>query len=75
MTNREIIKKLRDNAELAWASYFYFDLLKDSSNIPRKIYQLDEQGQKIKDKNSKLSNSHRTLSWRLSSSITCFKSV
>ena len=51
MTNREIIKKLRDNAELAWASYFYFDLLKDSSNIPRKIYQLDEQGQKIKDKN------------------------
>ncbi|WP_233708571.1 lipase family protein [Helicobacter bilis] len=30
---------------------FYFYLLKDSSNIPRKIYQLDEQGQKIKDKN------------------------
>ncbi|EMZ41020.1 lipase family protein [Helicobacter bilis] len=51
MTNREIIKKLRDNAELAWASYFYFDLLKDSNGIPRKIYQLDEQGQKIKDKN------------------------
>ena len=49
MTNREIIKKLRDNAELAWASYFYFDLLKDSSNIPRKIYKLDSKGNKIKD--------------------------
>ncbi|MDY5821887.1 MAG: hypothetical protein SPJ83_03685 [Helicobacter sp.] len=49
MTNREIIKKLRDNAELAWASYFYFDLLKDSSNIPRKIYKLDSKGNKIED--------------------------
>lgn len=39
-------------AELAWASYFYFDFLKDSNNIPRKIYELNKQGQKIKDENS-----------------------
>lgn len=33
------INNLRDYAELAQASYFYFD--KDSNNIPRKIYELD----------------------------------
>lgn len=27
MKNREIIKKLRDYAELAWAAYGYFDLI------------------------------------------------
>ena len=27
MNNKEIIDKLRDNAELAWASYGYFDLI------------------------------------------------
>ena len=27
MTNKKQIKKLRDNAELAWASYGYFDLV------------------------------------------------
>ncbi|AQQ59227.1 hypothetical protein XJ32_02950 [Helicobacter bilis] len=27
MTNKQQIKKLRDNAELAWASYGYFDLV------------------------------------------------
>lgn len=26
MTNKEIVEKLRDNAELAWASYGYFHL-------------------------------------------------
>lgn len=51
MTNKECIKKLRDNAELAQASYFYFDLLKDSNDIPRKIYELDSNSNKIKDKN------------------------
>ena len=39
MTNKEIIKKLRDNAELAWAAYAYFDLMD-------KQYSFDE-----KDKN------------------------
>lgn len=46
------INDLKKYAELAWASYFYFDLLKDSNNIPRKIYELDKQGNKIKDKDS-----------------------
>ncbi len=27
MNNKEQIKKLRDNAELAWASYGYFDFI------------------------------------------------
>lgn len=31
------------------SSYFYFDLLKDSGGIPRKIYELDSNGNKIKD--------------------------
>lgn len=49
MKNKEIISKLKNMAELAWASYFYFDSLKDSNNIPRKIYELDANGNKIKD--------------------------
>ena len=39
MNNKQQINKLRDNAELAQASYFYFDFLKDSNNIPRKILE------------------------------------
>ena len=31
------------------SSYFYFDLLKDSNGIPRNIYELDSNGNKIKD--------------------------
>ena len=45
------INNLRDYAELAQASYFYFDLLKDSNGNRRKIYELDSGGKKIKDKN------------------------
>ncbi|MGX2973197.1 hypothetical protein [Helicobacter sp. T3_23-1059] len=45
------IDDLRDYAELAQASYFYFDLLKDSNGNPRKIYELDFDGKKIKDAN------------------------
>nr|WP_252365982.1 hypothetical protein [Campylobacter jejuni] len=40
MNNKEQIKKLRDNAELAWASYGYFDFID-------KQYSFDE---KDKDK-------------------------
>ncbi|CAG9058636.1 hypothetical protein DFW92_05310 [Campylobacter coli] len=40
MNNKEQIKKLRDNAELAWASYGYFDFI-------NKQYSFDE---KDKDK-------------------------
>ena len=49
MDNKILIQKLRDNAELAWASYGYFHLLKDSKGISRKRYALDEQGNKITD--------------------------
>ncbi|RDU58982.1 lipase family protein, partial [Helicobacter sp. MIT 14-3879] len=45
------INNLKDYAELAQASYFYFDLLKDSNNTPRKIYELDYNSNKIKDEN------------------------
>ncbi|MGX3046182.1 hypothetical protein ACWIUO_13775, partial [Helicobacter sp. T3_23-1056] len=45
------IDDLRDYAELAQASYFYFDLLKDSNGNPRKIYELDSVGKEIEDKN------------------------
>ena len=27
MTNKEMIKKLKDTAELAWAAYGYYDLI------------------------------------------------
>ena len=46
---KETINNLKDYAELAQASYFYFDLFKDSQDMPRKIYELDSQGNKIKD--------------------------
>lgn len=49
---KQAVNNLKDYAELAQASYFYFDFLKDSNNIPRKIYELNKQGQKIKDENS-----------------------
>ena len=52
MNNKQQINRLKDMAELAWASYFEFDLLKDANNIPRKIYELDSNGNKIKDENS-----------------------
>lgn len=52
MTNKEMINDLKNYAELAWASYFYFNLLKDSQGIPRKIYELDSNKEKIKDENS-----------------------
>ena len=46
---KQAINNLKDYAELAQASYFYFDLLKDSNGIPRKIYELDSKGNKIED--------------------------
>ena len=48
---KQAINNLKDYAELAQAAYFYFDFLKDSNNIPRKIYELDSNGNKIKDEN------------------------
>lgn len=49
---KQAVNNLKDYAELAQASYFYFDFLKDSNNIPRKIYKLDSNKEKIKDENS-----------------------
>ncbi|WP_185908712.1 hypothetical protein [Campylobacter troglodytis] len=45
------LNDLQDYLELAWASYFYFDLLKDFKGNPRKIYVLDFDGEKIKGEN------------------------
>ena len=50
INNKLAINNLKDYAELAQASYFYFDLLKDSNGNPRKIYELDANKEKIKDK-------------------------
>lgn len=47
---KQAISNLKDYAELAQASYF--DLLKDYNNIPRKIYKLDSNKEKIKDDSS-----------------------
>ena len=54
MTNKEIIKKLRDYAELAWASYgcFHFFLEKQSKSYFLVIQ--DEKGKEIKDIDNKL---------------------
>ena len=46
---KQYINNLKDYAELAQASYFYFDLFKDSQGIPRNIYELDSNNNKIKD--------------------------
>ena len=46
---QQTINNLKDYAELAQASYFYFDLLKDSNGNSRKIYELDSKGNKVKD--------------------------
>lgn len=46
---KQTLNNLKDYAELAQASYFYFDLFKDSQGIPRKIYELDSNSNKIKD--------------------------
>ena len=52
INNKLAISKLKDYSELAWASYFYFDLLEDAKGNPRKIYELDSKGDKIKDEYS-----------------------
>lgn len=49
MNNKLAINNLKDYAELAQASYFDFNLLKDSNGNPRKIYELDSNKEKIKD--------------------------
>ena len=46
---KQALNNLKDYAELAQASYFYFDLFKNSQGIPRKIYELDSNNNKIKD--------------------------
>ena len=46
INNKLVISKLKDYSELAWASYFYFDLLKDSKGNSRKNYALDSDGKK-----------------------------
>lgn len=38
MTNKEMIKKMRDNAELAWAAYGYYDLV-ENLNLKTKKFK------------------------------------
>lgn len=67
MTNKEIIKKLRDNAELAWASYGYFDFIdkqysfveKDKNKFKTlyaKINNLDESDEKVQNAQATLTD-------------------
>lgn len=49
MDNKAKISILKDYAELTWASYFFFDLAKDSKGNPRTIYELDKNREKIID--------------------------
>lgn len=60
MNNKEQIKKLRDNAELAWASYGYFDFIdkqysfdeKDKDKFKTlyaKINNIDESNEKVQN--------------------------
>lgn len=49
MDNKAKISILKNYAELAWASYFFFDLAKDSKGNPRTIYKFDKNGEKIAD--------------------------
>ena len=67
MTNKAIIKKLRDNAELAWAAYAYFDLMdkqysfdeKDKNEFKilyAKINNLDESGEKVQNAQATLTD-------------------
>ncbi|EIQ6968890.1 hypothetical protein LVO57_001816, partial [Campylobacter jejuni] len=44
---QEKINELKDYAELAWASYFYFDFLNT-----RNIFELDFNQEKIQEENS-----------------------
>lgn len=45
MNNKELIQKLRDYAELAWASYGYFHLVgkKFEKEVVEKFYRNDKQ--------------------------------
>ncbi len=54
MKNREQIKKLRDNAELAMAAYGYFHYFLEKQSKSYFIVILDEKGNEIRDVNNKL---------------------
>ena len=49
MTNKEMIKKLKDYAELAWAAYGYYDLMTNKSND---FYTKVENDESKQDNNS-----------------------
>ncbi len=43
MTNKQLINKIKDNAELACASYGYFYFIKDDKGTTRKRYDLEKK--------------------------------
>ncbi|EOI8655546.1 hypothetical protein ACMXEJ_001893, partial [Campylobacter jejuni] len=53
MTNKEIVEKLRDNAELAWASYGYFHYFLEQQSKSHFLVMQDRQGNEIRDANNK----------------------
>ncbi|WP_210647680.1 hypothetical protein, partial [Helicobacter bilis] len=53
MTNKQQINKLKDNAELAWASYGYFHYFLEQHNKPDyidKVHYIDAKDENGKDK-------------------------
>ncbi|OBV29135.1 hypothetical protein BKN38_08645 [Helicobacter sp. CLO-3] len=58
MTTKEQINKIKDNAELAWAAYGYFDRIKGAEQDRQKIIEY-KRGRKELDK--KLDKLARTL--------------
>ncbi|MFY4766888.1 hypothetical protein ACOTVC_08545 [Campylobacter sp. GB48] len=53
MTNKEIVEKLRDNAELAWASYGYFHYFLEQQSKSHFLVMQDRQGNEIRDADNK----------------------
>ena len=50
MNNKQQIQKLRDNAELAWAAYGYYDLITNDTNQSFMVLK-DEKGKDKMDSN------------------------
>ncbi|HEB9329025.1 TPA: hypothetical protein RZK18_001864, partial [Campylobacter coli] len=53
MSNKEQIRKLRDNSELAWASYGYFHYFLEQQKKSYAVWLQDESGKNRLDENKK----------------------
>ncbi|HEB7554758.1 TPA: DUF2974 domain-containing protein, partial [Campylobacter coli] len=54
MSNKEQIRKLRDNSELAWASYGYFHYFLEQQKKSYAVWLQDESGKNRLDENKKV---------------------